>query len=220
MKLANQQDGDGEEDEDEEESADARKAAKNVGPALSAVSQAQPAAPRISPSKNPNPPPKTSGKAQQQVLFLEGRKKQFMAAALRSKQNKDLEGAKLYLRQAKGLDSMMEAARGGLPVDITKIPPAPVHEEAFSLGEQRRGGGTAETDSKYQKLMEVLKQQHEMCMSYSQQFTHLGNITETAKHEKLAEECMKHIHLVKQAHTRGLPVPRCHYEERTINIVK
>lgn len=59
--------------------------------------------------------------AGQQLQFLEGRRKQLMAAALRSKQHKDIEGAKMYLRQAKGLDQMLEASRGGLPVDITKV---------------------------------------------------------------------------------------------------
>lgn len=59
--------------------------------------------------------------AQQQLAFLEGRKKQLMQAALRAKQKNDIEGAKLFLRQAKGLDPMIEASQGGLPVDITKV---------------------------------------------------------------------------------------------------
>lgn len=41
-----------------------------------------------------------------------------------------------------------------------------------------------------------------------------------ARYEKLAEECMKYIEIVKQAHVRGLPVPHCHYEERTVSVVK
>ncbi|KAM4749193.1 coiled-coil and C2 domain-containing protein 1A [Rhinophrynus dorsalis] len=213
MKLANQQDGGDDNDDDddeEEESPDTRKLAPRPSPA----SQPQTTAPKVSPSKSP----KISGKAQQQLQFLEGRRKQLMAAALRSKQHRDLEGAKIFLRQAKGLDPMIEAARGGLPVDITKVPPAPINEDDFSLKQQRGGG--AQSSEKYNKLMEILKQQHEMCMSYSKQFTHLGNITETAKYEKLAEDCMKYIDVVKQAHARGLPVPSYHYEERTISIVK
>ncbi|XP_053320316.1 coiled-coil and C2 domain-containing protein 1A [Spea bombifrons] len=212
MKLANQGDGGGSDDdsEDEKGSANKIKAAPHSLPA----SQPQSAAQKVSPSKSPKP----SGKAQQQLEFLEGRKKQLMAAALRSKQHRDLEGAKMFLRQAKGLESMIEAARGGLPVDISKVPSAPVREEDFTL--QRKGGASSQNSEMYLKLMEKLKQQHEMCMSYSQQFTHLGNITETAKYEKLADECMKYIDLLKQAHSRGLPVPRYHHEERTVSIVK
>lgn len=44
-----------------------------------------------------------------------------MQAALRAKQKNDIEGAKLFLRQAKGLDPMIEASQNGLPVDITKV---------------------------------------------------------------------------------------------------
>ncbi|XP_069804075.1 coiled-coil and C2 domain-containing protein 1A isoform X2 [Dendropsophus ebraccatus] len=211
MKLANQQDGDGDDDDEDEENkapAGAQKPAAHPGPG----SNLQLAAPKPSPPKSP----KLSGKAQQQLQFLEVRKKQLLTAALRSKQHKDMEGAKMYLRQSKGLDPMIEAARGGLPVDITKVPPAPVNQNDFTL--ERTGKG--QSSEKYAKLMEQLKKQHEMCMSYSQQFTHLGNITETAKYEKLAEECMKYIEMVKQAHARGLPVPPCHYEERTVSIVK
>ncbi|XP_075715272.1 coiled-coil and C2 domain-containing protein 1A [Rhinoderma darwinii] len=207
MKLANQQDGDGD-DDDNDEPTGAQKTVARPGPG----SNLQPPAPKPSPPKSP----KLSGKAQQQLQFLEGRKKQLLTAALRSKQHKDMEGAKMYLRQSKGLDPMIEAARGGLPVDITKVPPAPVNQEDFTLSRQSKG----QSSEKSTKLMDQLKKQHEMCMSYSQQFTHLGNITETAKYEKLAEECMKYIEIVKQAHVRGLPVPHCHYEERTISVVK
>ncbi|XP_069623386.1 coiled-coil and C2 domain-containing protein 1A [Ranitomeya imitator] len=212
MKLANQQDGAGDDDDDDEEQkkgpAIAPKPVARPGPGTSL----QPSAPKLSPPKSP----KLSGKAQQQLQFLEGRKKQLLTAALRSKQHKDMEGAKMYLRQSKGLDPMIEAARGGLPVDITKVPPAPVNQDDFTLDRQGKG----QSSEKYAKLMEQLKKQHEMSMSYSQQFTHLGNITETAKYEKLAEECMKYMETVKQAHARGLPVPHCHYEERTISVVK
>lgn len=61
--------------------------------------------------------------AQQQLAFLEGRKKQLLQAALRAKQKNDMEGAKMHLRQAKGLEPMLEASRNGLPVDITKVNP-------------------------------------------------------------------------------------------------
>lgn len=61
--------------------------------------------------------------AQQQLAFLEGRKKQLLQAALRAKQKNDMEGAKMHLRQAKGLEPMLEASRNGLPVDIAKVNP-------------------------------------------------------------------------------------------------
>ena len=44
-----------------------------------------------------------------------------MQAALRAKQKNDIEGAKLFLRQAKGLDPMIEASQSGLPVPLLSL---------------------------------------------------------------------------------------------------
>ncbi|XP_074023295.1 LOW QUALITY PROTEIN: coiled-coil and C2 domain-containing protein 1A-like, partial [Numenius arquata] len=55
-----------------------------------------------------------------QLLFLEGRRRRLLEAALGAKRRNDAEGAKLLLRQAKGLEPLLQAARSGLPVDIAK----------------------------------------------------------------------------------------------------
>uniref|UniRef100_A0A4W3GQU9 Coiled-coil and C2 domain-containing protein 1B n=1 Tax=Callorhinchus milii TaxID=7868 RepID=A0A4W3GQU9_CALMI len=157
---------------------------------------------------------------QQQLQFLENRKKQLMKAALRTKQKNDLEGAKLYLRQAKGLDPMIEAAKGGLPVDIKKVPPPPESEEDFVLVQGRGVHIPHKTAEQYAQLVEVLKQQHETCMKYSKQYTHLGNVSETTKFERMAEECKKNIEILKRAHAQGYPLPKYHHEERTFQVVK
>lgn len=44
-----------------------------------------------------------------------------MKAALQAKQKKDLEQAKTLLRKAKGLEPLIEAARSGKTVDISKV---------------------------------------------------------------------------------------------------
>lgn len=38
--------------------------------------------------------------------------------------------------------------------------------------------------------------------------------------EKLAEECMSNIEVLKKAHAKGRSVPKYHTEERTFNSVK
>ncbi|NXW25984.1 C2D1A protein, partial [Circaetus pectoralis] len=157
---------------------------------------------------------------QQQLAFLEGRRKQLMQAALRAKQKNDIEGAKLFLRQAKGLDPMIEASQNGLPVDITKVPEAPVNKEDFVLVQRRGVHISPEAASQYLELMKLIRQQHEMCVNYSKQFTHLGNIAETTKFEKLAEDCKQNMEILKQAHARGFPLPKYHYEQRTFSVIK
>lgn len=62
---------------------------------------------------------------QRQIAFLEKRQAMFKAAALEAKKANNIEQAKDYLRQAKGFDKLIEAAKCGLPVDITSLPVPP-----------------------------------------------------------------------------------------------
>uniref|UniRef100_A0A8C1MZM5 Coiled-coil and C2 domain-containing protein 1B n=1 Tax=Cyprinus carpio TaxID=7962 RepID=A0A8C1MZM5_CYPCA len=156
----------------------------------------------------------------QQLDFLTMRRQQFVKAALRSKEMKDMQGAAQHLRNAKGLEPMITAAKAGLPVDITKVPAAPIREDDYRLSHSRSSALSPRSSEQYAQLMVHLKQQHEKCLAYSQQYTHMGNVAETARFEKLAEECMSNIEVLKKAHAKGSSVPKFHTEERTFNSVK
>ncbi|XP_064416273.1 coiled-coil and C2 domain-containing protein 1A [Latimeria chalumnae] len=217
MKLANEEDGD--KDEETEAKPAVRPGIQRPAPAIQPKPQVQQTVKSASVASAGKEGLKLSTKAQQQLDFLQNRKKQFLQAALRAKQKNDMEGAKMFLRQSKGLDPMIEAAKGGLPVDITKVPQPPVNEEDFKL--HRRGVQVPQkTAEQYVDIMNVLKQQHETCMKYSKQFTHLGSVSETTKFEKMAEDCKKNIEILKQAHAKGFPLPKYHYEERTFQVIK
>lgn len=54
-------------------------------------------------------------------------------AALKAKKAGDLEMAKNYLRQAKGLDPLIGASMSGLPVDMTSIPLSPSDKSKLEL---------------------------------------------------------------------------------------
>uniref|UniRef100_A0A670Y142 Coiled-coil and C2 domain-containing protein 1B n=1 Tax=Pseudonaja textilis TaxID=8673 RepID=A0A670Y142_PSETE len=207
MKLAN-------EDEDAEET---NKVGLSTRQDLKCP-QAAPAAAKPAPTGKSAP--KMIAKAQQQLTFLENRKKQLKQAALRAKQQNDIEGAKLFLCQAKGLDPMIEASQSGLPVDISKVPPAPMNKEEFMLVQRGGANISPAIAAQYTELVKLMRQQHEMCISYSKQFTHLGNITETIKFEKMAEDCKKNMEILKQAHAKGFPLPKYHYEQRTFSMIK
>uniref|UniRef100_F7A869 Coiled-coil and C2 domain-containing protein 1A n=1 Tax=Callithrix jacchus TaxID=9483 RepID=F7A869_CALJA len=226
MKLANQDEG----PEDEEDEAPK----KQNGPVAPTAQPKAPAsrAPQSGSAPAAKAPPKgTSTRAQQQLAFLEGRKKQLLQAALRAKQKNDVEGAKMHLRQAKGLEPMLEASRNGLPVDITKVnppggsacppvPPAPINKDDFALVQRPGPGLSQEATRRYGELTKLIRQQHEMCLNHSNQFTHLGNITETTKFEKLAEDCKRSMDILKQAFARGLPTPTARFEQRTFSVIK
>ncbi|KAM8771836.1 coiled-coil and C2 domain-containing protein 1A isoform 2-T2 [Acanthopagrus schlegelii] len=210
MKIANQ-DADGEDEEEDGQKEAARPAVRP--PAQKAKSPA-PQAPGGSSAVKLGP------KAQQQVDFLLLRRQAFLRAALRSKQMKDMTGAAQHLRHAKGLDPMITAAKSGLPVDISKIPTAPVSEEDYSLARSRTSPLSPRSSEQYRGLMDHLRKQHEKCLGYCQQFITLGSVAEALKFERLSEECMKNIEILKNAHAKGQPVPKCRTEERTVNAVK
>ncbi|XP_061088092.1 coiled-coil and C2 domain-containing protein 1A [Conger conger] len=216
MKLANQ-DADAEEEGGSEEGV-AKPSARPAAQRAKAPPPAGSTAPDTPSAQGQGS--KLGPKAQQQLDFLLRRRQQFMRAALRSKQMRDMPGAALHLRHAKGLDPMISAAKGGLPVDISKVPSAPVSEDDYSLAQSRSSPLSPRTSEQYAQLMDHLRQQHEKCLGYSQQFTHMGNVAETSRFEKLAAECMKSIEILKTAHAKGLAVPRFHTEERTFSAVK
>ncbi|XP_040892059.1 coiled-coil and C2 domain-containing protein 1A isoform X2 [Toxotes jaculatrix] len=210
MKIANQ-DADA---EDEEEDGPTEAAKPAVRPPVQKAKSPAPQAPGGSSA------PKLGPKAQQQVDFLLLRRQAFLRAALHSKQMKDMTGAAQHLRNAKGLDPMITAAKSGLPVDITKIPSVPVSEENYSLSRSRTSPLSPRSSEQYHGLMDLLRKQHEKCLGCSQQFTLMGNVAEALKFEKLVDECMKNIEILKNAHAKGHPVPKCRTEERTFNSVK
>ncbi|KAM6989571.1 LOW QUALITY PROTEIN: coiled-coil and C2 domain-containing protein 1B [Tautogolabrus adspersus] len=159
--------------------------------------------------------------AVQQLEFLEGRKKQYMKAALQAKQKNEMEQAKIFLRTAKGFDPMIEATRSGKSVDISKVPSPPADEdEDFILVHHSDVQISEKAEQVYTQLVNILKEQYEKCMTHSKQFTHLGNVAETTKFEKMAAGCKRSVEVLKLAQSRGLPPPKHHFEERSFHTVR
>uniref|UniRef100_A0A3P9HIL8 Coiled-coil and C2 domain containing 1B n=1 Tax=Oryzias latipes TaxID=8090 RepID=A0A3P9HIL8_ORYLA len=159
--------------------------------------------------------------AVQQLEFLENRKKQFMKAALQAKQKNDMEQAKNLLRTAKGFDPMIEATRSGKSVDISTVPSPPGDEEDdFILVHHSDVQLSQKAEEVYSQLAKMLRDQHEKCLTHSKQFTHLGNVAETTKFEKMAEDCKKSMEVLKLAQAQGLPPPKHHFEEKSFRTVR
>ncbi|XP_067996700.1 coiled-coil and C2 domain-containing protein 1B [Melanerpes formicivorus] len=159
--------------------------------------------------------------AKEQLEILESRKKQYMKAAVKAKKENNLEQAKMYLRTAKSLDLRIEQARCGKHVDLSKLPSPPTDEEGdfiFIHHEDVRLSQKAE--EVYAQLIKLLKDQHERCLQYSRQFTHLGNVAETTRFEKLAQGCRKDMDILQLARAQGMDPPSHHFEERTFKMIR
>uniref|UniRef100_A0A674NLX8 Coiled-coil and C2 domain-containing protein 1B n=1 Tax=Takifugu rubripes TaxID=31033 RepID=A0A674NLX8_TAKRU len=175
---------------------------------------------RASQSRKPPPSPhQTPGElsptAVQQLEFLEGRKKQYLKAALQAKQKNDIEQAKALFRTAKTLDPIIEGVRSGGAVDISSV-----SDEDFILVHHSDVQVSDKAQQVYAQLMKILGEQYEKCRTHSEQFTHLGNVTETTKFEKMAESCKKSLEVLKLAQSRGLPPPKHHFEEISFHTVR
>lgn len=209
-------------EEEDEEKVKAPKVVDQKKPTLAVQPTVQ------EPKRTPSPSPDRTSKrgslpdaAQQQLEFLEGLRKQYMKAALQAKQKNDLEHAKTLLRTAKGLDPLIEAARSGKTVDASKVPSPPGDEdEDFILVHHSDVQLSEKAEEVYTQLTKLLKEQHEKCVMYSKQFTHMGNVAETTKFEKMAEQCKKSLEILKLAQNRGLQPPKHHFEERTYRTVR
>ncbi|XP_037387049.1 coiled-coil and C2 domain-containing protein 1B [Pygocentrus nattereri] len=229
-KLASNEADAGDEDEEEEGEKKEKETKETKAPPPESQKKPTMAVPPTvqHPKRSPSPSPDRTDKrenlsaaASQQLEFLEGRKKQYMKAALQAKQKNDVEQAKIYLRTAKGLEPMIEAARSGKAVDISKVPSPPGDEdEDFILVHHSDVQSSEKAEEVYSQLSKLLQEQYEKCMTFSKQFTHTGNIAETTKFEKMAERCKKSLEILKLAQNRGLEPPKHHFEERTYRTVR
>lgn len=66
-----------------------------------------------------------NSRSEKQIALLLAKQKELKIAALKAKQNGEIEQAKEYLRNAKRIDPLIDAASGGLPIDMSSLPISP-----------------------------------------------------------------------------------------------
>ncbi|XP_073257066.1 coiled-coil and C2 domain-containing protein 1-like isoform X1 [Porites lutea] len=174
---------------------------------------------------------KSPGRNEQQLNYLLERQKEFKQAALKSKQQGDLEGAKNYLRMSKGLDRMILNAQNGLRVDLGSVPPspfvaarpAPTSELSFEMVEAQDCDPTPrtpeETSELFSRLEDALIKQIEMCARNAEHYRKLGDITNTKNFETMSKNLRLDHDAVQSARKHKDPPPRFHYEDRSFTIV-
>ncbi|MBZ3883786.1 Coiled-coil and C2 domain-containing protein 1B [Sciurus carolinensis] len=219
QKLATSEDTAPAEDQDEDEDE-----AEPLGQAPVAKKPAQP----LVPSSRPLPEPKAlsskeslSPTVREQLTLLEARKLQYQRAALQAKRKQDLEQAKAHLRVAKCLEGQIIQARAGRPVDLSKVPSPLTDEEGdFILIHHEDLRLSQKADEVYTQLQKILLEQHEKCLLFSKQFMHQGNVTETTRFEKLAQDRKKQLEILQLAQAQGLDPPSHHFELKTFQTVR
>ncbi|XP_042866382.1 coiled-coil and C2 domain-containing protein 1-like isoform X2 [Penaeus japonicus] len=179
----------------------------------------------------PNVRKAPQSRVEKQLAFLIKRQNQFKQAALEAKKRGEIEQAKEYLRMSKGFNQLIDASRGGLPIDMNTVPVPPqeqiptssnidfelVDAEDCVVAPASVSGDAAVT---YAKLEEDLIAQIKMCAHTREHFKATGDVASSNRFEQLILHTKKDLDAVRAACKRGDTIPRFHYENRSFTIVQ
>ncbi|XP_012877746.1 PREDICTED: coiled-coil and C2 domain-containing protein 1B [Dipodomys ordii] len=217
QRLASEDAAPADEDEDEDKGETpaqapvAKKPAQPLGPPARSLPESKASSSKE--SLNPS--------VQEQLALLEARKLQYQRAALQAKRRQDLEQAKAHMRVAKCLEAQIAQARVGRPVDFSKVPSPLTDEEGdFILIHHEDLRLSQKAEEVYAQLQKMLLEQHEKCLLFSKQFMHQGNVAETTRFEKLAEDRKRQLDILQLAQAQGLDPPSHHFELKTFQTVR
>ncbi|XP_040578766.1 coiled-coil and C2 domain-containing protein 1-like isoform X1 [Lepeophtheirus salmonis] len=183
----------------------------------------QPAPKSLTPSKTEASNHSIQGK---QLRILLERQSLFKSAALDAKKSGQFNQAKEYLRQYHGFDNLIEASRGGLPVDLntTPVPPqldksddSSMDFEVISWQDSTDEGMSRQ--EMFQKLEKELIDQVKMCDTNKKHFKSTGDIGSSNKFHQMEVHTKKDLEALRHAFKRADPVPKFHYEVRSFSRV-
>ncbi|XP_031630531.1 coiled-coil and C2 domain-containing protein 1-like isoform X2 [Contarinia nasturtii] len=160
------------------------------------------------------------------IEILLDRQKDFKEAALEAKKAGELEQAKELLKTFKGIENLLNVARGGLPVDLSSLPISPKQREklndTFEMLSDTEENAAISDDLKsvYEHLEKQLTKQFDKCKAWSVHHRNLGDVAGTNRFENLAVTVQHDLDIVKLAHRKGGRVPKFRFEQKSFNIVK
>ncbi|XP_037775377.1 coiled-coil and C2 domain-containing protein 1-like isoform X1 [Penaeus monodon] len=179
----------------------------------------------------PNVRKAPQSRVEKQLAFLIKRQNQFKQAALEAKKRGEIEQAKEYLRMSKGFNQLIDASRGGLPIDMNTVPVPPQEQIPassnidFELVDAEDcvvapAGVSGDAAVTYAKLEEDLIAQIKMCAQTREHFKATGDVASSNRFEQLILHTKKDLDAVRAACKRGDTIPRFHYENRSFTIVQ
>ncbi|XP_045775433.1 coiled-coil and C2 domain-containing protein 1-like isoform X2 [Maniola jurtina] len=194
-------------------------------------SKPAPVAPKVTPSPSPKPAtPQPASRYDKQLVLLMHRQKQFKEAAILAKKNGDIDQAKEYLRAAKGFDSLIEAAEGGLTVDLKSLPLPPTAKKqmehtfdvvsADDCGPPDDSSISLGDENVMSRLHTQLTAQLKLCLTNRDHYRAMGNIAESNRFEHLAVSVKQDLDVVAVAKSLGDNPPKFHYESRKFSVVQ
>ena len=196
------------------------KHAKPVQPAPPMPTQSLPvrAAPR--PATKPLLQPSVS---HEQLAILEQRRTELLTATKQAKAKGDKEMAVHYYKLFRGLESMLEAAKSGVPVNLEQVPPSPfadISKTKPSQGVLSHLKPATEGDSATFDLIEgQLQKQIDICDSNAETYDKMGNTGPATQYKNMSQNCQRELLAIKGIRMQGLCPPKFTMETRKFTLL-
>ena len=162
--------------------------------------------------------------SQQQLHYLLARKDELRKAAKEEQEKGNKRAVMQYIQYYKGVDQMIEAARSGLPVDMTQVPPSPYEALASTKPAEQLLSHlkpASEADAKTFNLIEAqLEKQIKICDTNAEVYENLGNIGTSLQYKNMSQNIQKELLAIKSIQVHGLAPPKFTTESRKFVIVK
>lgn len=171
-------------------------------------------------------PAPVASRNEKEYQFLVTRQREFKKAALEAKQVGNVAEAKELLRQAKGLEPMIEAASNGIRVDVTTVPT--LKKKDGSLGKQATASPglkenvqlTGNMNEDYIFVETALRKQIEAAEKNTEHYNLLGNLDASKNFAALLKGSQKDLDTLLQYKANKAPVPKCYYVRKTFPVTK
>ena len=158
-----------------------------------------------------------------QLQTLQQRSLELKMAAKEAQGKGDKETALRYMHLYKGVQTMLEAAQGGLPVDMSQLPSSPY----ANLGATKPSGAvmshlkpaTEGDTSTFDLIEKQLERQKVLCSSNAAAYEEMGNVATALQYKNMCENCEKELLAIKSIRSKGLSPPKFTMETRKFSIV-
>ncbi|XP_057313175.1 coiled-coil and C2 domain-containing protein 1-like isoform X1 [Hydractinia symbiolongicarpus] len=184
-----------------------------------------PAPPSATPSTTKSPP-KPASRNEKEYEFLVSRQKEFKMAAIQAKKGGDMDAAREYLRQAKGLDDMILGAQNGMRVEVTTVPT--LKKVSASIKDSSSGGTSLKESAEfsgsvsdqYKQIETALRQQIEASEKNAKHYQLLGNLDASKNFNSLLASSKKDLNTLLHYKQQKSPVPKCNYITKSFPVVR
>ena len=202
----------------------ARAPVRQVKPGVAAVAAPTQSLPVGGPAKPKQLPSRiVPSLSQEQQALVEQRRSELLTAARQAQAKNDKASAVHYLKLRKGLDTMLEASKSGLPVNLEEIPPSPFADvtktkpAAAVLSHLKPASeGDAST---FDLIEKQLEKQVEICDKNAKTYEKMGSTASSIQYQNMSQNCQRELLALKGIRLQGLAPPKFTMETRKFVIV-